>query len=332
MKPLMIGKRSGFTVVELLIVIVVMGILAGLATIGYRNVQEKAAETDTKADASRIADMIELYFLKHNEFPSTLADLGATNNSSNTVLTYQTTGSAYCLEAGGTKPASKKFTLRDDAGMREGTCTGWTPSSGTIAAAPGKPTVSTSSVTSSAFTANWASVSGATSYSVRYGTSSTPTNVASGCSSNSCTVSGLNANTTYYVTVTATNTTGSTVSDAASTLTKMPAPASASVTYTKSTYKSGVSTYRRYSVTASGGGCSIGSTEWMINVSAFGDSSSSWQVANTKTVDILENGQYSPDDVTIFATPRCISGSNSTQGSTATAISGTGSAGGGAAY
>ena len=89
----------------------------------------------------------------------------------------------------------------------------WTPygsykTSATIAyTAPGTPSPSTSSVTSSSFSISWSAISGASSYSVKVGTSYGGSNIVNTTTtSTSYPVSSLSASTTYYVTVAANKT------------------------------------------------------------------------------------------------------------------------------
>jgi len=87
----------------------------------------------------------------------------------------------------------------------------WTPygaykASGTVAyTAPGTPSPSISSLSSSGFVISWSAVTGAASYNVAVGTYPGGGNVvnSSGITLNSYSVSGLSASTTYYVTVSA---------------------------------------------------------------------------------------------------------------------------------
>jgi prepilin-type N-terminal cleavage/methylation domain-containing protein len=46
----MLKTKSGFTIVELLIVIVVIGILAAITIVAYNGIQDRANDTSVKSD------------------------------------------------------------------------------------------------------------------------------------------------------------------------------------------------------------------------------------------------------------------------------------------
>lgn len=71
-----IKKRmsSGFTIVELLIVIVVIGILAALVVTTYNGIQQKARDTERKTDVNALHGQIEAYQAQNGKYP-TLANL-----------------------------------------------------------------------------------------------------------------------------------------------------------------------------------------------------------------------------------------------------------------
>ena len=50
------GKQDGFTIIELLVVIIVIGILAGIAVVAYPKYQENARDTKRKSDLHAIGD------------------------------------------------------------------------------------------------------------------------------------------------------------------------------------------------------------------------------------------------------------------------------------
>lgn len=54
-------KRSGFTIVELLIVIVVIGILAAITIVAYNGVQARARDNVRKSDLAQLAKATKLY-------------------------------------------------------------------------------------------------------------------------------------------------------------------------------------------------------------------------------------------------------------------------------
>ena len=67
---------KGFTIIELLIVIVVIGILAAIGFVAYGNVTKSARNSDREADASAIAKKAEEYYASNGVYP-TFAQLSA---------------------------------------------------------------------------------------------------------------------------------------------------------------------------------------------------------------------------------------------------------------
>lgn len=67
------ADRSGFTIVELLIVIVVIGILAALVIVTYNGIQQKARDTERKTDVKAIQGHLEAYWADNAKYP-TLTD------------------------------------------------------------------------------------------------------------------------------------------------------------------------------------------------------------------------------------------------------------------
>lgn len=55
------GRQTGFTIVELLIVIVVIGILAAITIVAFNGVQQQARDSQRVSDLSNLAKMIRLY-------------------------------------------------------------------------------------------------------------------------------------------------------------------------------------------------------------------------------------------------------------------------------
>ena len=82
-------KKKGFTIVELLVVIVVIGILAAITIVSYTGITNKAKTSKAQASASSTLDVANLYNAENGLYPvlasvtlGTYAKLG----SGNTVL------------------------------------------------------------------------------------------------------------------------------------------------------------------------------------------------------------------------------------------------------
>ena len=63
-------KEQGFTVVELIIVIAVIGILATILLIGFSGIQENSRSQTAKANATVLQHKLEAYASIANSFPS----------------------------------------------------------------------------------------------------------------------------------------------------------------------------------------------------------------------------------------------------------------------
>lgn len=68
------NKSKGFTIVELLIVIVVIGILATLVIVTFTGIQQKARDSKRKTDINALDSHVEAYYASNGYYP-TLADL-----------------------------------------------------------------------------------------------------------------------------------------------------------------------------------------------------------------------------------------------------------------
>lgn len=67
-------KQSGFTIIELLIVIIVIGILATLVITTFSGIQRNARNRAREADINALHSQIEYYYGQNNKYP-TLAQL-----------------------------------------------------------------------------------------------------------------------------------------------------------------------------------------------------------------------------------------------------------------
>ena len=68
------NKSKGFTIVELLIVIVVIGILATLVIVTFTGIQQKARNSQRQTDINAVDSHVEAFYAQYGFYPS-LADL-----------------------------------------------------------------------------------------------------------------------------------------------------------------------------------------------------------------------------------------------------------------
>ena len=67
-------KTSGFTLVELLIVISIIGILAGIGLASFNSAQAKSRDTKRKTDLQQVGNALELYYNDKGQYPAPAAD------------------------------------------------------------------------------------------------------------------------------------------------------------------------------------------------------------------------------------------------------------------
>lgn len=91
----LLKQQEGFTLVELMIVVVILGILAGIGVQQYSAVQERAQKGVDKANRKMIENAIQLYRLSNNDGdPEDISDLVG-----------------YGIEAGMTDPWGEPYSL-----------------------------------------------------------------------------------------------------------------------------------------------------------------------------------------------------------------------------
>lgn len=66
------GRSRGFTIVELLIVIVVIGILAAITIVAFNGVQARAQIAKSQSDLKSIQKLLELYKADNGNYPNTI--------------------------------------------------------------------------------------------------------------------------------------------------------------------------------------------------------------------------------------------------------------------
>jgi len=87
-------RTRGFTIVELLVVIAVIGILAAIVTLSYGGITRHAVESSMKADLDSAAATLEFERTTHRTYPE---DGSTLKSSGDNELSYQKAGESYCV-------------------------------------------------------------------------------------------------------------------------------------------------------------------------------------------------------------------------------------------
>jgi prepilin-type N-terminal cleavage/methylation domain-containing protein len=126
-----IRNSKGFTIIELLIVIVVIGILAALVLTAYGNIQGRARDTERQNDINEIHKQLELYYTDGDrgagKYPLTVSVAGlsgeVTEDPANKLINatgsqysyipYLANGTTVCTVAGTCMKYKLEATLED---------------------------------------------------------------------------------------------------------------------------------------------------------------------------------------------------------------------------
>lgn len=79
--------RNAFTLIELLIVVVILGILAAIVVPQFSNASDSAVKSALKSQLQTISSQLELYRVQHQGSYPTLGGEGATNDGWDVMVT-----------------------------------------------------------------------------------------------------------------------------------------------------------------------------------------------------------------------------------------------------
>jgi len=224
-------SKSGFTIVEISVVIVILGILISLVALNFSRVQSGARDTQRSSRASIIADALEKYYDANGEYPSCGALTRAAATVDTTVLpgidptalltpksVSTDTNSIRCSDLTTASTSPDIFAYVGDGSTDCATgasCLSWTlkytdETTGTVKtitsrhntliATSGATTLTATAISFTQINLNWTAVTNAASYQLQQASNSSFTTglVTSTMSGTSTSVTGLPQGTLYY--------------------------------------------------------------------------------------------------------------------------------------
>lgn len=106
------ARKDGFTIVELLTIIVVLGILLGIIFLSYGAWRQKTAETEVKNDLKSLATSMEDARNFQNAYPVTIPS-SFTASPNVTVTLKSASSTAYCAEGVSKVNSSVQFKIQN---------------------------------------------------------------------------------------------------------------------------------------------------------------------------------------------------------------------------
>jgi len=114
------SKAKGFTIVELLIVIVVIGILAAITIVSYSGVTSRANTATNQSNANSVLKSAESVFAENNAYPASPATTASLSTGAAKLPSNITLGTATP-----TASATIMYTVRTVSSVNTGACVGY---------------------------------------------------------------------------------------------------------------------------------------------------------------------------------------------------------------
>lgn len=113
-------EKNGFTIVELLIVIVVIGILAAITIVAFNGVQQRSQIASAKSGSAQANKALEAYRITAGVYPNSLADINVSNSGTTSYLyTSFDSGSSACVSA---QTGASIFSSQNSSAPIQGGC------------------------------------------------------------------------------------------------------------------------------------------------------------------------------------------------------------------
>jgi prepilin-type N-terminal cleavage/methylation domain-containing protein len=117
------NRKSGFTIVELLIVIVVIGILAALVITTFSGIQQKARDTKRQTDIKALHSQLEAFFAANAAGYPVLADVNSATWRATNMKGFDSSGLCAPSNSNQTNCTLKAGTASEGSGEQYGYAT-----------------------------------------------------------------------------------------------------------------------------------------------------------------------------------------------------------------
>lgn len=117
-------QKLGFTIIELIVVVAVVGILAALVYVGYNTVQSSAKEASLKSDLEKGSALIMENKLENGKYATSIEAISGLSASGGNSLSLSTYNNGFCLMSANASLSTTYYFSSRTNKVQEGTCEG----------------------------------------------------------------------------------------------------------------------------------------------------------------------------------------------------------------